>query len=105
MEDQEDFKTFTVDDTQYKTLFTIKFKKRKPYAPADPNLVLAYIPGVIQKIFVTKGQRIKRGDSLFILEAMKMKNDVVSPRDGTIKHVFVELGQMVGKNQRLLEFE
>ena len=105
MDDKSDFKTFIVDDTEYKTLYTAKFEKRNAYTPPDPNLVLAYIPGVILKIHVAAGRRIQRGDSLLILEAMKMKNDVLSPRDGVVKHIFVEQGQMVGKNQRLLEFE
>ena len=105
MEDNQNFKTFTVDDTPYKTLYTAKFEKRKPYTPPDPKLVLAYIPGIIFELHVAEGQRVTRGQSLLILEAMKMKNDVVSPLDGTIKRIFIQQGQMVGKNQRLIEFE
>jgi len=105
MEDPKALKRFVIDDTEYHTRFTPKFERRKAYIPPDPKLVLAYIPGVILSINAQTGQTVKWGDSLLILEAMKMKNDVTSPRDGRIKRVFVQKGQMVGKNQRLVEFE
>jgi biotin carboxyl carrier protein len=68
-------------------------------------MMLAYIPGIIRKIHVTPGQKVKWGDQVLILEAMKMKNDVTAPLDGTIKSVHVKVGTMVAKNQLLIEFE
>jgi 3-methylcrotonyl-CoA carboxylase alpha subunit len=95
----------TIDDTAYETLPTRKFLARKPYAAPDPKKVLCFIPGIIRKIYVRPGQHVTRGEHLFILEAMKMQNDISAPADGVVKSVLVEIGLMVTKGQALLELE
>jgi len=60
---------------------------------------------VVRKIYIKPGQRVAWGEHLFILEAMKMQNDITSPVEGVVKSVFVEIGRMVTKGQALLEFE
>ena len=105
MNNNSDLKPFVLDDATYATRFTKKFTLRKKYSAPDPKKVLAHIPGVIQKIYVRQGQGVKWGDQLLVLEAMKMKNDLTAPADGTIKSIRVKLGQMVAKNELLLEFE
>lgn len=94
-----------IDGTVYETLPTRKYLQRKPYAPPDPKKVLCIIPGVVRKIYIKPGQRVAWGEHLFILEAMKMQNDIASPADGVVKSVFVEIGRMVTKGQALVEFE
>lgn len=47
-----DPKTLVIDDTVYETKHTVKFARRKPYAPADVRQVVAFIPGVIQDVMV-----------------------------------------------------
>ena len=42
---------------------------------------------------------------MLVLEAMKMKNDLLSPLEGKVKAIYVNVGQMVTKGQLLLEFE
>ena len=101
----ENKKKLVIDDTAYETRFTSKFAKRKPYQAPNPKNVLAVIPGQIQEIHVVEGQNVRWGDSLLILEAMKMRNDVTASIDGTIKKVHVQTGVKVGKNQLLIEFE
>ncbi len=105
MEEQEKFSVLVIDDSQYETRLTEKFKYRRPYAKPDPKQVLAYIPGVIQELRVEVGQKVKWGDSLLVLEAMKMKNDVAAPDDGIVKAVHVQKNERVMKNQLLIEFE
>jgi|WetSurMetagenome_2_1015567.scaffolds.fasta_scaffold16784_2 biotin carboxyl carrier protein len=105
MDNGEEFYHLIIDDTPYEVRLTPKFLKRKPYIPADPKKVKAVIPGIIRNIFVKKGQKIKRGDNLLILEAMKMKNFVKSSKDGLIKTVYIKTGEMVVKDQLLIEFE
>jgi biotin carboxyl carrier protein len=100
-----DLRPFVVDDTTYPTNYTKKFLNRKKYVAPDPKKMLAFIPGVILKLHIKAGDRVKRGQSLLILEAMKMKNDVSSPMDGTIKAIHITEGTMVAKNQILLEFD
>ncbi len=65
----------------------------------------APMPGLIINVSVKVGDEVKKGDTLLILEAMKMENVIKSPRDGKIKKVSVELKKPVEKNQVMLEFE
>ena len=67
--------------------------------------IKAPMPGLIINISVTDGQEVKKGDTLLILEAMKMENVIKSPRDGKLKKVNVQLKHAVEKGQVMLEFE
>lgn len=69
------------------------------------NAIKAPMPGLILEISVAVGQTVKENDSLLILEAMKMENSFLSPRDGVIKSIAVEKGHAVDKGQLLIEFE
>ena len=94
-----------IDDSRYQTRLTRKFIERVPFSKPDPRKVTAVIPGVIQDISVRPGQQVRRGDSLLTLEAMKMRNEVSAPHDGTVKAVLVQKNERVMKNQLLIEFE
>ncbi|MBA4251247.1 MAG: acetyl-CoA carboxylase biotin carboxyl carrier protein subunit [Chlorobiaceae bacterium] len=102
---KNELKSFIIDETKYQTFLTKKFIQRKKYQPHDPKKITAFIPGLICKIVVKDGQKIKEGESLLILEAMKMKNNLKSPKDGIIKKIHVNEGEKVMKDQLLLEFE
>ncbi len=103
MEDKEHY-YLTVDFDRYETRITPKFKMRKKYRPSDPKKITAFIPGVINEVYVKAGQQVHKGDSLFILEAMKMKNVVKAAIDGTIKQIHIKQGDMVPKDALLVEF-
>ena len=105
MEEEKRTAKFMIDDMVYETRLTKKFRNRKPFVPHNPNLVNAFIPGIIRDINVKKGQRVKEGEQLLILEAMKMKNVLLSHREGKIKEIKIQSGDMVLKNQLLIEFE
>ena len=70
-------------------------------APAAPVVtgagepVNAPMPGNILKVNVTAGQAVKSGDVLCILEAMKMENEIMAPKDGTVTQVLVSKGNTV----------
>ena len=70
-----------------------------PAAPAaslgDGEPVSAPMPGNIMDVRCQAGQKVKSGDILFILEAMKMENEIVAPRDGVIGAVGVTKGSTV----------
>jgi biotin carboxyl carrier protein len=102
---ETDFKNIEIDDTNYKTLVTKNFLRRKPYIPKNPNLLLAFIPGTIREIYVSVGDFIKKDQDLLILEAMKMKNQLKSEFDARIKSINCKVGDNVMKNQTLIEFE
>ncbi|WP_282787164.1 acetyl-CoA carboxylase biotin carboxyl carrier protein subunit [Flavobacterium croceum] len=69
------------------------------------NAIKAPMPGLILEINVEIGQEVKENDPLLILEAMKMENSFLSPRDGKIKSIAVQKGNAVDKGQLLIEFE
>lgn len=102
---EKDFKKLEIDGGFYKTKLTAQFEKRKEWIPIDPGKVYAFIPGTIIDIRIKEGDKVKKGDILILLEAMKMKNRVICPIDGTVKLINVSLNQTVAKNALLLEIE
>lgn len=68
------------------------------------NDVKAPMPGLILKIDVEPGQEVKKGDTLMILEAMKMENVIKAGGEGTVKAVKVKKGDTVEKNQVMIQF-
>lgn len=66
--------------------------------------VKAPMPGLVLKVLVTEGSEVKKGDNLFILEAMKMENIIKAPADVTVKTVKIKPGDKVEKGQILLLF-
>jgi biotin carboxyl carrier protein len=69
------------------------------------NSIETRIPGKIIDVMAKAGQTVKKGDELFILEAMKMENRVFAPRDGVIKDVFVKNGDILSIGNKLMSFE
>ncbi|MFA7066572.1 MAG: biotin carboxylase N-terminal domain-containing protein [Dysgonamonadaceae bacterium] len=67
--------------------------------------VTAPIPGKIIEINIHEGEQIKAGDTLMVLEAMKMENHIQMPQDGIVKKIFIEQGNQVKANEILVEIE
>ena len=83
-------------------------------APAAPvaqatagsaNAVKSPLPGTINAVKVQVGQTVKKGDVLFILEAMKMENDVPADRDGKITNIYVQKGATVETGTALCDIQ
>ena len=53
------------------------------------------MPGRIVRVMVNKGDNVRKGAGLVVLEAMKMQNEIQAPADGIVDVVFVETGQTV----------
>ncbi len=62
---------------------------------AQGEVVASPMPGVILNVKVTQGQAVKKGEILVILEAMKMENEIVAPRDATVAQVVTSKGSNV----------
>ena len=73
-------------------------------AAAKVNEIKAPMPGLVLDIRVAEGDEVKKGDSILVLEAMKMENIIKSPTDGIIKKINVKKGIAVEKNQVLIHF-
>jgi biotin carboxyl carrier protein len=73
-------------------------------AGAKVNHVRAPMPGLIIQLKVKDGDHVKAGDTLLILEAMKMENIIKAPGDAIVRSVKVTMGEGVEKNQVLIEF-
>lgn len=101
----EIFQSLIIEDVKYKTRLTKKFANRKNYEPKDPKKVVSFIPGTIKKIYVSKGKKVKMGDKLLDVEAMKMINTIFVDTNNTIAEIFVKEGEMVPKNYLLLQYK
>ncbi len=73
-------------------------------ASAKVNELKAPMPGLIVGISVQPGDVISKGDSMLILEAMKMENNLKAPGNGTVKTIRIAKGDRVEKGQVLVEF-
>jgi biotin carboxyl carrier protein len=99
------FKSLLVENIKYRTYLTKKYQEKKPYAPKDLKKITAFIPGTITKIYIKPKKKVKMGEKLLVLEAMKMRNDIIAPIDGIIKAIFVKEGEKVNKEKVLIEFK
>lgn len=106
----EDTKIYVlVNGQQY--IFEKPKGKKSGYRPgvedsADSgNEVCAPMPGKILKIFVKEGQKFNKSDRLFIVEAMKMENEVKASRAGTIKKINFKENDMVSVGEAIIEIE
>ena len=75
-------------------------------AAADSqDVVRAPMPGRIIRVNVSVGDSVQRGQSIVVLESMKMENTIAAPRDGVISQVHVSADESVQHGQSLVELE
>ena len=79
----------------------------KPSAGGDEmqDALRSPLPGTVVEILAKTGQQVKEGDTLIVLEAMKMNNNLTAERDGVVKSILVEEGEAVKENTPLVTFE
>lgn len=78
---------------------------RTPVAGGDQARLTAPMPGLVLSVPVAVGEAVSRGQTLLVLEAMKMKNDLRAGRDGVVKAILVAPGDQVRYGEPLVEFE
>jgi len=74
-------------------------------ASADPGQVTAPMQGTIVKLMVEVGQEVAAGDSVVVLEAMKMENNVMADKDGTVASIGVAVGETVSAGDVLITID
>lgn len=67
------------------------------------NLIVAPMPGKVFQLHVKVGDEIKAGDTVIILEAMKMENTITSDFNGKVKQIFVNVGDAVNADEMMIE--
>lgn len=70
---------------------------------ATDNLYYSPMPAKVWKVLVSKGQQIHKGDSLIIVESMKMETKIYALQDSVVKQIFVKEGDIVAANTLLIE--
>lgn len=90
----------------------VRQETRKPAAPAAPSIavqegmatIMAPMPGTIVDVLVSPGDKVNKGQTLMILEAMKMENEILAPRDCTVGQINVTKGASVNAGDLLVTF-
>ena len=82
-----------------------KTEVKSPTSFSGSKVVSAPMPGTILDVRVKEGDRVKRGDVLVILEAMKMENEIMAPEDGIVASVNVSKGASVNTGDVLVTME
>ncbi|TWH76391.1 biotin/lipoyl-containing protein [Sedimentibacter saalensis] len=75
---------------------------KAPESPVPGELLTAPMPGTILDIKVTEGQAVKAGELILILEAMKMENEIVSPKDGVVNKIHTSKSSTVSTGEPLV---
>ena len=74
-------------------------------AASSATSIKAPLPGTIMTINVKVGDQVKRGDTLVVMEAMKMENNIMANKDGQVKAIHVTVGQTVGQDDKLVDLQ
>lgn len=103
MTEEKKYKNLIVQGAIYKTTYTRKFETRVFWEAPNENLLHSFIPGTIIDIFVKPKQKVKEGETLLLLEAMKMQNQVRMPFDGEIVKIYVKKDEVIPKKHLMIE--
>src|SRR5262249_19240673 len=77
----------------------------KKASVSGPMKIMAPMPGKIVKLLVSENMQVNEGDSLLVIEAMKMQNELKAPRTGIIRQIQTSAGQPVTPQQTLMVLE
>lgn len=81
----------------------ISISASKPKQQFTKGALLAPIPGLVVKINVSEGDVVKSGDTVMILEAMKMESEINAEKDGSVQKILVKEGDNIEEGQALIE--
>lgn len=105
MSEKKEMKNLIVQGAIYKTTYTRKFEQRINWEAPNTNLIYSFIPGTIIDIYVKPKDKLKEGDVILLLEAMKMQNQVRMPFDGEVVRIYVKKDEVVPNRHLMLEIK
>lgn len=73
-----------------------------PDAPKGAGVIRAPLPGMVLRVLVQPGERVRSGQPVCVTEAMKMENAIASPLNGIVEHVSVQAGDTIIEGQELV---
>ncbi len=95
----------TVSPTPTVTTPSSQLSKEEEEAAVPAGVLVAPITGMVKEIKIAEGQRVQKGQTVIIMEAMKMDIDLYAPVSGIVQSILVSQGQNVKANQQLLKIE
>jgi biotin carboxyl carrier protein len=105
MSEEKEMKTLIIQGAKYTTTFTRKFEERTNWEAPNENLLYSFIPGTVIDIFVKPKEKVKEGQTLLLLEAMKMQNQVRMPFDGEIVKIYVKKNEVIPNRHLMIEIK
>ena len=105
MAEEKELKNLIIQGAIYKTTYSKKFEERVNWEAPNENLLYSFIPGTIIDIFIKTKDKVKEGETLLLLEAMKMQNQVRMPFDGEIVKIHVKKNEVIPKNYLMIEIK
>lgn len=82
---------------------SVESRKTNAHVGHQAGQLLASMPGVVRALPVAQGDHVLKGQTLAVLEAMKMENKLTAPFDGLVKKLMINIGQSVERDQILME--
>lgn len=105
MSKEKEYEELIIQGVVYKTTLTRKFKERIKWEASNENMLYSIIPGTIIDIFIKPRQKVKEGETLLLLEAMKMQNQIRMPFDGEIVKIHVKRDELVQNRHLMIEIK
>jgi biotin carboxyl carrier protein len=105
MFEKKELRELVIQGGVYMTQYSRKFEERVNWEAPDDNKLYSFIPGTIIDIFVKPKQKVKEGETLLLLEAMKMQNQVRMPFDGEIVQIHVRKGEVIPNRYLMVEIK
>lgn len=105
MSEEKELKDLIIQGVVYKTTYTRKFEQRVNWEAPNENLLYSFIPGTIIDILVKPKQKVKEGETILLLEAMKMQNQIRMPFDGEIVKIHVKKDEVIPNRYLMLEIK
>ncbi len=105
MSKEKEYKELIIQGVIYKTTLTRKFEERINWEAHNKNMLHSIIPGTIIDIFVKPREKVKEGETLLLLEAMKMQNQIRMPFDGEIVKIHVKKDELIPNRHLMIEIK